>query len=629
MTARTIDDVLRDLDAVLEETVARGDRNGMFAALYRKVTARVKRGIEAGEFDDGERMERLDVRFADRYLAAYRGRRVSPPPSESWAVAFAYAERDEPMVLQHLLGGMNAHINVDLGVAAAETVGDGDLEPLHADFERINDVLEELTDDVVATLTRVWPLLSVVSELPGELEDELVGFSMRRARDGAWRFARRLAPMDAAARRAEIARVESRVADVGRMVFDPPRPAPAILAALRSGERGSVADVCRWLLDRPAPEQRAGRRTPNRRWTDELLDRFRAQGDPGADAIALSLLANGDIDDVRALLRSLTTSDRLPATLTPRARALIEREAVPSWADPERLELACEVFERYAIPILQSLLYRSLPELYALGDGAEVLHRSQQIEVLPHRRIRETLTFVIEVMSPDALEPDGLGVHHAQRVRLLHAAVRTHLLARGWDPRRPPINQEELAATLVTFSGIVVDSMERFGIELSAAERGAWMHRWNVVGALMGIDDELLFADVEDSLAMFAEVRRRHHRRSEAGVAVMKGTMDFADALLAGEALDGAGPMLVRHLCGDALADLLDVPPADWTSRFVDRYVKLWDGIDRRQDRSVLVRKLAAATGRRFLDKLADRVDNSTWERVSRRFEREHPEARG
>jgi hypothetical protein len=62
----TIDDVIRRLDLVVDDASARGSRRGYFAALYRKVTNRVKRAIEEGDFEDGARMERLLTRLAEK-----------------------------------------------------------------------------------------------------------------------------------------------------------------------------------------------------------------------------------------------------------------------------------------------------------------------------------------------------------------------------------------------------------------------------------------------------------------------------------------------------------------------------------------------------------------------------------
>ena len=46
--------------------------------------------------------------------------RPAAPPSRSWMVAFQGCDDADLLILQQLLSGMNAHINLDLGVAAAQ-----------------------------------------------------------------------------------------------------------------------------------------------------------------------------------------------------------------------------------------------------------------------------------------------------------------------------------------------------------------------------------------------------------------------------------------------------------------------------------------------------------------------------
>jgi hypothetical protein len=70
MTPQTIDEVLMELDKIILRARNERDRLGFFATLYRNVTRNVKQGIAAGLFEDGPRMEKLDVTFANRYLAA-------------------------------------------------------------------------------------------------------------------------------------------------------------------------------------------------------------------------------------------------------------------------------------------------------------------------------------------------------------------------------------------------------------------------------------------------------------------------------------------------------------------------------------------------------------------------------
>jgi len=108
--ARTIDDVIARLGDIVTYCRRTGSRLGYFPALYRKVTIQVKEDIAAGRFDDGARMETLDVRFANRYFEAFDQHRRGAMPTRSWAYGFAQAESPEPLILQHLMLGINAHI---------------------------------------------------------------------------------------------------------------------------------------------------------------------------------------------------------------------------------------------------------------------------------------------------------------------------------------------------------------------------------------------------------------------------------------------------------------------------------------------------------------------------------------
>lgn len=193
--ARTIDEVLSRLESIIEECIATRDRLGYFAALYNRVTLAVRDGIRQGQFDDGPRMERLDVTFANRYLTAYAQFRAGELPSRSWCHAFTAAARSDLIILQHLLLGMNAHITLDLGIAAARTCPGPALAPLQRDFDTINTVLATLTPLVEQELADQSPVFSALTHVAPSLELKLVGFSMQEARDTAWKLAWSLAPL--------------------------------------------------------------------------------------------------------------------------------------------------------------------------------------------------------------------------------------------------------------------------------------------------------------------------------------------------------------------------------------------------------------------------------------------------
>src|SRR5437868_15045235 len=111
--AKTIDEVIAQINDIIAQARQEDSRLGYFATLYRNVTVEVKRGIAQGRFEDGARMERLDVTFANRYLTAFADYRDGQPTPRCWAAAFRAVSEWPPIVLQHLLLGMNAHINFD------------------------------------------------------------------------------------------------------------------------------------------------------------------------------------------------------------------------------------------------------------------------------------------------------------------------------------------------------------------------------------------------------------------------------------------------------------------------------------------------------------------------------------
>lgn len=241
--ATTIDDVINQLTAIVEWSKQNNSRIGYFAALYRKVTIQIKSGIEDDYFDDGPRMERLDVIFANRYIHACYQRQTGQTPTQSWVRAFDETEHWWPIVLQHLLMGMNAHINLDLGIAAAETVPPKELSGLKGDFDKINSVLASLVGDVQNELAEIWPLQRLFNRYLGSVEKSIINFSMEKARDAAWSFAETLSPHSAEQRQQQIVYKDKMVALFSDVISRPGFPVSLINKIIRLGERGSTRQI--------------------------------------------------------------------------------------------------------------------------------------------------------------------------------------------------------------------------------------------------------------------------------------------------------------------------------------------------------------------------------------------------
>ncbi len=243
MSGRTIHDVVAELGEVVETCRREELRAGYFAALYRRVTMGVRDWIAEGRFDDGPRMERLDVLFADRYLDAWRAWREGRPTSRSWAVAFAASQRWWPVTLQHLLLGVNAHINLDLAVATARTAPGGEVRAMEDDFLRINDLLASMVDDVQERLAGTWPLLRLLDWVGGRTDEATVHFSIDRARREAWAFALRLSEHPEEAWVDPMDRADHVVAALGGLVERPGPLLGSTLRFVRLGELRSTREI--------------------------------------------------------------------------------------------------------------------------------------------------------------------------------------------------------------------------------------------------------------------------------------------------------------------------------------------------------------------------------------------------
>ena len=249
MKAQTIDQVILDLDEIILEAKQSKNRLGYFAALYRKVTIEVKKGIEENFFDDGERMERLDIIFANRYLEAYNQYKNGLEPTQSWKLAFDAAKQWRPIVLQHLFLGMNAHIDLDLGIAAAQSVEGQDISALRSDFNKINQILSSLLNNVQQDLAEVWPFLKIFDLAAGDLDETFSRFGIEIARGRAWRVAQDIASRTPSELDARIFELDQETYQLGKMILYPGRLFQTVLLIIRLGEIGSISKIIAILED--------------------------------------------------------------------------------------------------------------------------------------------------------------------------------------------------------------------------------------------------------------------------------------------------------------------------------------------------------------------------------------------
>lgn len=231
---QSIEQVIERLNEILDNALRQGGRIGYFTALYERVTTNIRRALLAGNmFEDNARMERLDVIFANRYLQAWDRYSQGQSPRLSWQLAFDLLNDPDPLVIQHLLLGMNAHINLDLGIAAATIApSPAELSSLWPDFKRINEILARLVDVVEVELGQISPRLHRVEEFAPKPERKLFAFGIDVARDFAWALAGELVQAARTQWETIISRRDALAAQAGKALYP---------------LRGLAGEVERWI----------------------------------------------------------------------------------------------------------------------------------------------------------------------------------------------------------------------------------------------------------------------------------------------------------------------------------------------------------------------------------------------
>lgn len=186
--ATNINNVLDELDAIISDCIATNNRMGLFAYIYRRTTFEIASEIKLGNFQDNQLLEVFDVEFANLYLDAHKAYKSKQPLSSSWAFAFDNT-KESLTIVQHIMLGMNAHINLDLAVAAANTMSNRQILDIQNDFNKVNDILFQITNELQDRLSRVSPLLFFLDLVGDNNDEKIIDFSMRKARQQSWNSA--------------------------------------------------------------------------------------------------------------------------------------------------------------------------------------------------------------------------------------------------------------------------------------------------------------------------------------------------------------------------------------------------------------------------------------------------------
>jgi hypothetical protein len=310
-------------------------------------------------------------------------------------------------------------------------------------------------------------------------------------------------------------------------------------------------------------------------WTDESLDRARMKGDSVADRALADLLEpwpertgqDGRDSDSGVIRRNLDLIEELMDQISPilvnadlngqvsqgLGHFLSATRDLPEWADLEKIRRAEKLFEDSGVLSCVLFFCSSLPEVYVVPDISTVLHATGNLERITAQRIRATAIMILTVLLPGGLHSEkGGGRPQVLKARFIHSVIRnlilrnnpadhveqsqandsvplvdawltTHpprsmlemTLAHGWDPSTSgvPINQEEMSYTLLTFSYVYLRSLRRLGLRFSTEDEEAYLHFWNVVGHVIGVESDLLVRTMSEAEALFDRIQKRARRK--------------------------------------------------------------------------------------------------------------------
>ena len=228
--------------------------------------------------------------------------------------------------------------------------------------------------------------------------------------------------------------------------------------------------------------------------------------------------------------------DREAYTLTPERQALLNR--------------ASSFFERNGPAIIMVLACRSLLKQYASANTSELLGKTRLLVDFPHRRIIETMQFVMDVMQPEwaKQEPTILegqnGIASLQtikKLRITHAMIRTRV-AMGRQKfhdddktdKSHPINQQEMIMANLTFSLEVIEGLRSLSIDVSQEEQNDFYQAWLYIGDLLGIryPEGLKPQSYEEAWALQNKLYKFNFRKSKSGPELAHALLTWLEQIL-------------------------------------------------------------------------------------------------
>jgi hypothetical protein len=351
--------------------------------------------------------------------------------------------------------------------------------------------------------------------------------------------------------------------------------------------------------------------------------RFAVMGDPLADAVA-EMMRELPAGQGRRLFEQAVSHGigSVPDPPRPLADFFASVDALPLWLDRGQLDRGSRAAGRTGL--LGLVLVMPMMALYGgylAARADKTLVRTGDLDGMAPRRLAETANWWVDVTSPGGLDRFAPGFAGVLRVRIMHAQVRAAMLRRqDWDHQAwdDPVNQIQMAGTLLLFSLVMLLGSRILGLRFSAGDKAAIFHLWRYAGHLMGVHPDLVPVSEAEAWRLFwlegatefrpdADSRRlgaallaaapplllppRWKDSARAGRALVRYQGSYARLALGRQNADFLGAPDTRAYRAAVVATALAVSAAETVRRAVPGATRLSERVGQHQ-RTTLMRRL-------------------------------------
>lgn len=189
--------VIKKMEDIAQQWENQQDPRAIFLRCYSMMSANMLQALEDQRFQNTDWVSVLLHRFADYYFDALACFDCGEAVPAVWQHVHQLSTGKKLHVLQHLLLGVNAHINYDLVLTLNDVLEQDwkDLSPedrqsRYQDHVTVNTIIAETIDTVQDEVVEQYsPRMDLIDRIMGRLDEKLLVGLISRWRESVWKNA--------------------------------------------------------------------------------------------------------------------------------------------------------------------------------------------------------------------------------------------------------------------------------------------------------------------------------------------------------------------------------------------------------------------------------------------------------